>query len=83
MISESLERPLEVSLRMKNLCPCFFVKKVSKGKEESQGMRFQRFDIPICVQHLAILVDADHLAVHGDRIYTDLLRIPTKGVWDP
>lgn len=43
----------------------FLWQKFSEG-EESQEARLQKLDIPDGVQHLAILVDADHLVGHGD-----------------
>lgn len=63
--------------------PMFLWQKFSGGEEESQEARLQSLDIPDCVQHLAILVDADHLVGHGDRMLLGPLRIPKKGVWDP
>ena len=52
-------------------------------QKESQEVIFQRFDIPNCVQHLAILVDANHLVGHGDHMLLGPLRIPKKRVRDP
>lgn len=57
--------------------------KFLEGEGESHEVRCQRLNIPNCVQHLAILVDADHLVGHGDLMLLGPLRIPKKGVRDP